>query len=728
MPDRQRLRWFLVVLAVLLPTAQALVGGDGGGVTALRALRFRLMILSLVCCLLPTIVPSSALANTDDRPIVVLRIDDGQTSWLTPYSGLGGVNGLTYGKSKRIPITWAIIANLASSGTALSWAQVKDYLDTCGGEAASHSLNHLLMSTQQDYINEVINSKAAIEANLPGYSCNTFIQPGDWLGDAYMDSFTKLDNPIGQAIQSTYAQSMAYLGGGGWSIGNNYYRYGLLTSSGIDYYATSIPTMNATLDMVANTPGEIYIILGHGVQETGQTGTYRIPADLLKATMDKLADLRDQGKIRLMSLNDAYHTTFSPDINRVPNPGFELGTQAYNQWVAWGSAQVASAGGPDGSRYGSLPDGSAQFLSWMTLPAGRFELSWYQKVINGKQNAGLATIMTAMNQYGAVQRSGMYGPNYTNVSPSSWEKKTALLLVQERLNISSLSFQPLADAGYGIDNISLRSAPVDAAVSPSASSVTAGLGRCVISWRAPDDASVTSVSVRYNSRTHPLTPTSGTFLCTLSSQPGALQQITVPMDWTTLYNAFFSIFGMKADGSYTPPDLASIEIDRSIPAVPKVTLVIDEDGTIHAQWTSSGPDSQILLYQYAVGHHPGSNDLQNWTATPATSATISGIGYGTDGYVSVKAESYYGFWSDSGIASTYAPTGIDLACTLPNGRFLQVFGTVTAVFSDCCYIEKSDRSRALKITGNVSSMHRGDYISVQGTLGTSNGERYVAIP
>jgi hypothetical protein len=726
MPDRQRLTWFLVlVLVVLLPTAQALVGGDdGGGVTALRALRLRLMILALVCCLMPTIVPALALANTDDRPIVVLRIDDGQTSWLTPYNGLGGVNGLTYGKSKHIPITWAVITHLASLGTSLSWAQIKDYLDTCGGEAASHSVNHLPMSTQQDYINEVINSKAAIQANLPGYSCNTFLQPGDWTADAYMDSFTKLDNPIGQAIQNTYAQSMAYLGGGGWNIGNNYYHYGLTHSSGIDYGATSIPTMNAVLDTVANTPGEICVILGHGVQETGQTGTYRIPADLLKATMDKLADLRDQGKIRLMSLNDAYHTTFSPGLNRVPDPGFELASSIYNSWALFGTAQVTGPGGVDDSRYGSMPDTSAWFKSWSTLQPGRFELNWYQKVLTGKQNTGLIVGTGSINQNAVAQQSGIYSALFSNVSPSSWEKKTALLLVPERLNITALTFEPMPGAGYGIDNVSVVSAPIDAGVSPSASTVTPSPGQGTISWHTPNDPSVVSVVVRYNYATHPMTPTSGSSFCGVTAHPNEVQQVTAPVNWAGLTYGYFSVFGVKADSSFTPPDLVVVKIDRTAPTTPAVILVIDSDGTIHANWSSSAPNSGIVQYQYAVGSSPGNDAIQHWTLTTNTTATALTSPPTSTTYVSVKAENVFGFWSYVGSAYVQ-PTTVSLAAAYAqsDGQLLSVSGTVTAVFSDCCYIEKSDRSRALKIVGDVSSIHQGDYITVQGSMATSKGER-----
>jgi len=753
MPDHQQLRWFLtfvLVLLVLLAGQTLVSGDDGGGLAALRALRLKLMIMALICCLLPAIVQTASWA-TDNRPIVVLRIDDCSTSWNTSFTGLGGVSGLSYGKSKHIPITWAVISSLASSVGSLTWAQIKDYLDNAQytdngivyrGEPASHSVTHSSMPSQQDYINEVVNSKAAIQANLPGYQCNTFLQPGTWTGNAYMDCFAKLDNPIGQAIQANYAQSMAYIGAG-WRIGNTYYPYGTTNLCSIDPQGLpTIPAINAELDIVAATPGLIYVISGHAVQEQGHTVEYSIAADILKATMDKLADLRDQGKLRLMSLNDAFQATFSPDLNRVPDPGFELCNPGVINvpWATYASAQMVSPGGVDDSRYCSVPDGAASIRStFLTLPPGRYEMNWYQKVLNGKSNGGLVLAFSTMNQKNQTtmdkQLNCINWAFFYNSSPiTNWQKKTALALVGDRLNISGLTFQPgSAGSGYGVDNVSIVSAPIDTAVSPSASAVTPNPGICTISWHTPNDPSVTSVVVRYNCDTHPLTPTSGSFLCTVTSHPNTVQQISVPLDWTYLrpgnFNyAYFSVFGTKANGSFTPPDLAFVMLDKTPPTTPNVVLAINPDNTIHAYWTSSDPDTQVVQYQYAVGLSPGGESIKHWTFTSNTSATVTADPGGAATYVSVKAQNLYGFWSAVGSANKYVPMTISLACALGDGQLVSVSGIVTAVFSDCCYIEHTNRSRAIKIVGNVSSFHQGDQISVSGSMATRSGERCVIMP
>ena len=670
----------------------------------------------------------AAWADIDNRPILVLRIDDCSTSWNTPFVGLGGLTAMQYAASKHIPITWAIITSLASSGRSLTWAQLKAYLDANGGEPASHSVDHTAMSSQQGHINEVINSKAAIEANLPGYHCYTFLQPGTWTGDAYMNTFAKLDNPIGQAIQATYAQSRAYLGGG-WTIGERYYLYGSTNQLAIDAPdSLSIPALNALLDILAATPGLTFSISGHAVQETGGRVSYSVPADILKATIDKLADLRDQGKVRLMGTNDAFHADLSSDLNHVPDPGFKLSDPSLlaDPWRLYSSAQLVTPGGVGDSRYCSLPNGSAVLRStFLSLPPGRYEMTWYQRVINSKQNSGLAVAFANFGPSYVGQSLAIDWLFVTNASPNTWEKKTALALVPDRMNGTQLMFQPAPSGGYGVDNVSVVSAPVDPNVSPSASTATPSPGQCVISWRSPTDPAVTWIMVRCHSKTHPLTTTSGTLLFSLMAQPGVVQQSTISVDWSTSNYVYYSIFGLKSDGSFTPPDIAVVKVDRSPPTNPVVNCTNDPDGTLHAQWSSSEPESQIIQYEYAVGTSPGNDNIRRWTSTTDPQATITGVRPAPNTYVSVRAQNTFGFWSNIGYVATCAATTIGSAVQRPDGVSVAVFGTVTAVFGNCCYIEDNNRERGIKILGNLSTYHEGDYVMVTGSLATINGERCI---
>lgn len=784
------------------------------------------LLPAAIVCLLAVAGSTPSEADPDNRPIVVLRIDDCGKPWNTPFAGLGGVSGLQYGKTKKIPITWAVMSAYAQNGTSLSWAQIKDYLDNAqytengvvyAGEPASHSVNHAAMPAQQAYIDELPASKAAIEANLPGYSCNTFLQPGTWTGDAYMDSFVKLDNPIGQAVQANYQQSMSYLGSG-WLVGGTPYRYGLSNNWNLD--AQSLPTaaaINKRLDVVAATPGCIAIISGHSVQEQGQQGYYAIAADILKATMDKLAELRDQGKIRLMSLHDAYHTTFSSGLNHVLDPGFELAepTVVGAPWVTSSGASLPSTGGVDNSRYVLLPDTSSYVRSnYMTLEPGRYELKWYQQRTTSAV-ASLVVVAVNLNQGSVIARNAIDWQTFYSPTPGVWEQKTALLVVQDRLNMTQIRFQPASGGSYGVDNVSLTSAPLDPAVSPSASAVMASPGQCAVSWHTPNDPSITSIVVRYSKQTHPLAPTEGYAFANVTAVANSGQQASASIDWTTMSYAFFSVFGKRADGSYAPPDLVAVKVDRTAPTKPVVTLAIDPDGTIHAQWASSEPDSSIVGYQYAVGTAPGDNSLRAWTPVSESGATITGLPYGTACYVSVKAQNVFGVWSVIGskltcprapaVTATHQPDGTILAqwtspdvvldyryavgsapgandiqdwvsttdtsatiaglagCSVfvsvesrasasgtwstpgsalassaaisvaqahthQNTDRITVTGVVTAVFGDCCYIEDLNRGRGIKVTGNISSFHERDIVTVTGqiSIGDSNERKITA--
>ena len=585
-----------------------------------RTLHLQLLILAFATFLLTSFTLTIVHCNTDIRPVVVFRVDDCQSNWLTPFNGLAGMNGLEYGKLKHIPITWGVITSLATNGTSLTWAQIKDYLDTAGGEPASHSVSHKPLSGQQSYISELIDSKAIIEANLSGYKCNTFLQPGSWADYAYMDAFSKLHSPLGEAIQANYVQSMAYLGWG-WQIGNPYYLYGITNMYSIDAQNySSIPGLLATLDLVASTPGLIYVVSTHGIQEQGKTTDYNVPADVLKAFMDKLADLRDQGKIRLMSLNDAYAISWPTDINHVPDPGFENcnpGTlNPKGPWRLSSSAQILDNGGTNNSRCVLLQDGNSLLSSFnYVLAPGRYVLSWYQKTNSELMNS--KGLYAFMNNYGPPGYSNplpsMDYTLYHNTNFANWEQKTAILLIKDELPIGYVAFQPPSGGQFMIDDVSLVSAPVDPAVSPSGSTVSAAPNTCLLSWNCPNDPSVTSIVVRYNGRTHPLKPSDGKLITTMPAQPGNIQQVSAPFAWSSLFSSdkycFISIFAVKSDGSYSPPDLAWIAVDKTPPSTPVITVNLLADNTVCFSWTSSDSDSGVADYEYAVGNSQGQSDI-----------------------------------------------------------------------------------------------------------------------
>jgi phosphodiesterase/alkaline phosphatase D-like protein len=91
---------------------------------------------------------------------------------------------------------------------------------------------------------------------------------------------------------------------------------------------------------------------------------------------------------------------------------------------------------------------------------------------------------------------------------------------------------------------------------------------------------------------------------------------------------------------------------------PPTTPVVTDDGDsttdltqLHATWTSSDPESEIVEYQYAIGTSAGGNDVVDWTSMGTdTGVTKTGLNLsiGTTYYFSVKAQNSQGLWSDIG--------------------------------------------------------------------------------
>ncbi|MHB9035557.1 MAG: polysaccharide deacetylase family protein [Armatimonadota bacterium] len=701
--------------------------------SCLTSREFGLLFATIL--LLGGINPLPSYADVDNRPIVVLREDDCRTTWRTRYQGLDGMSGLEYGKSKHIPITWAIVTSMANAGNAsgLSWAELKDYLDVAGGEAASHSVTHAALASASAYVSELVSSKSLIEQNLPGYTCTTFLQPGSWTDYANLDQFSELDNEVGQAIQSNYSQSLAYLGGG-WMIGSPYYKYGLTNSYNVDYQSgPSIAAVNATLDVVSETPGLIFVVSCHGIQETGDTQTYHVPANIMKALMDKLADLRDAGKIRLMGLNEAYHAAFSSDLNQVPDPGFEHCNSAANPvgpWHLYGSAAISPSGGVDNSRYGRVTTSSSSYITCgnMVLGPRRYELVWYQRLETGYPIS--APLRIAMSTTPPA-----YTPPYacianifaTNSAPGIWERKTALLLVKDQFPNASIYFAATSGAGYGVDNISLKLAPLDPAVSPTNVSTSPNPSTCKISWLTPPDVDVRSIRVRYSASTHPLSPTSGTDMGTVQAVPGTIQELEIPINWTQQAWVFFSVFAIKSDGSFSPPGLIVVKVDKTAPSTNGIDIAIQLDMTAKVRWSASDPESRIFQYQYAVGSNSGCGDVVPWTYTNQSGTVFSGLGSGRQLYLSVRAQNEFGLWSSVASKLIPQPGRISDVLNQSDNSPVSVFGTISAVFADCCYLEQADRVRGIKLTGNIAGLTECEQVAVSGTLSTENGQRAIAV-
>lgn len=677
------------------------------------------------------LAPHLANAQADTRPIVVLREDDVRSSWRRSFAELGGKTPLAYGKEKQIPITWAVVTDAANAGWGLTWAQLFDYVQTTGGELASHSCKHTPMSTTSEYVRELTESKDIINAQLaqhwPGHYCTTFIQPGPWMDDANLDHFSELDNPIGQAIQATYLQSRAYLGSG-WHVGNITYRYGTTADYSLDFDAScpdKTPAVLATLDIVANTPGLIIVFMCHGVQSSTGTEGYAVRANLLRAFMDRVAELRDAGKVRVMGIHDAHQTTLSSDLNHAVDPGFELCDPGPNNPkgpVFWSTGcSIETTGGIDNSKYLSIPRGRMA-RNESRLDPGRYRLSWWQKPTNPSGGKLSVLLMTANPQW--IWWHPMSYTLYTQTDPNAWERKEALAIVRYGYPTAFFNFAPCADASFGVDNISIVREDLDPAESPMNSTITPTPTTCTISWDTPNNANVTSIRICRRSDTYPLTPSDGTVVGEVAAVPAARQQLVIdPMNWPSQGYMYFSVFGLKGGpATYTPPDLVAVCVTG---AAPQVSALVQPDRSVVGSWSCTS-DTPVWAYKYCVGRSSCVSDVVQWTTTTNTSATISDLPINVTLNLSAKAQNIYGNWSNCAYATFLLPEStisIGQALTREDNTHVTVSGVISAVFHDYYYIASADNYRGLRIIGHTNR-HEGESVSsLNGTMTTVSGER-----
>jgi hypothetical protein len=720
-------------------------GLGGGAVQAIKQsgwmvchVPFSIVRLVIGVFILTALVSTSVLATvgcaTENTPMVVVRIDDGRASWRQRFNGLGGMSGLEYGKLKRIPITWAVVTDWASNKPKfnpppLTWSELIDYVTTAGGELASHSVRHQAEASQADYIREIVQSKAEIEANAPGFLCTTFIQPGVWTNEAYLDSFSKLSLPIAQAIQQNYLQSMAYLGSS-WLIGNVYYRYGFTSNICLDRSGCpSLSAIRATLDVVAATPGCIFILYGHGVQESGGNNSSEIQADVLKGVMDYLAELRDQGKVRLVSLADACSARIDPRINRLADGSLEVVRPGNDNPVGpvtlEQGAYIDNQAGLENSRCAALPTGSVARVRWRSwLRPGRYRISWWQKLVSGSLNS--SSLQVGIVAYG-VGNPTMWLIRYRqvrNTAMNTWEQRSLYALVPFGNPDVNLFFQQYtASSSFCIDGVQAVLEELDPSQAPSETQIVQSCGQHVISWVTPNDETVTRIAVRYDAYACPTTPNDGIELANVEALPGSRQSISTDYLSSVTGFVYVGTFAIRADGSWIGPDLAFTKIDNTPPAKPQIGIEFTPDGQIRANWNASDSESGICLYEYGLGTTSNYPDVTGWIGTTDNEATFSKLPSGVL-YLIVRAKNNAGMLSQ--VSSVRVPTG-GAVLAEPDGTPVILSGTVSAVFSDCFYVQLSDCLRGIKVIGNPIGYSEGTNVTVSGTLTTVDGERAIMI-
>ncbi len=201
------------------------------------------------------------------------------------------------------------------------------------------------------------------------------------------------------------------------------------------------------------------------------------------------------------------------------------------------------------------------------------------------------------------------------------------------------------------------------------------------------------------------------------------------MYWQSQNYLYFSIFGIKNTGELTPPDLVRIQVTKSVPNPPQVSVSVQFGQLPVGQWSASDPVTGVFEYTYAVGTAAGLADVIPWTTTSATSAALPNLPASSPLYLSVVAQNGVGISSSTVSQSfqTLADASVAGATSQSDGAVVTVIGVVSAVFQDCCYIQdKFNRTRGIKLLG-FGQASEGDTIAVTGSMSTVAGERALQV-
>ncbi len=177
---------------------------------------------------------------------------------------------------------------------------------------------------------------------------------------------------------------------------------------------------------------------------------------------------------------------------------------------------------------------------------------------------------------------------------------------------------------------------------------TAGWGQLELSW-TPDDMEDLLAYILYRS----IGDNENYELLTVVDKD-TNSYVDSDVDNGTVYYYYYTIQDTDFGETQASNEASAVPGDFTPPTIPVVIDDgddTDEDDMLHASWSSSDPETEIVEYKYAVGTTPGGTDARDWTSTGTDAeATAAGLNLvrGQVYYFSVKAKNGWNLWSDEG--------------------------------------------------------------------------------
>ena len=167
--------------------------------------------------------------------------------------------------------------------------------------------------------------------------------------------------------------------------------------------------------------------------------------------------------------------------------------------------------------------------------------------------------------------------------------------------------------------------------------------------------------------------------------------------------------------------------DTQSPSVPmNVTAAGQTSSSVQVTWSASTDNTGVMGYAvYRNGVEVGTSLATSYTdigLTPSTTYYYAVSAYDVSGNSSAQS-------SPPATATTMTAISIAAAKQLPDSSSVGMVGKiVTAIYSDCFYVEEPDRNVGIKVVPvqMPSGLATGAAVTVGGTMQTADGERYIA--